>query len=376
MSINREDLKQQIDMICIERGLEPEEVMKAIEQSIGSAYRKELGEKEKNYEAEFNFNDGKYSIYEVTTIVEEVENPEREISIIDAQLYNPNARLGETIRKEVSINNEIAFGRIASQVARQVLFQSVNSIRHTKVLQKFKDRIGDVVNVEIDYFKKGGYLVKLGQTTGFLSKESLMPIDRFKSGQIVKALVVDITEDNRGNSRVVLSRSIPEFVIAIIKNEVPEVESEIVTIEKIVREPGSRSKILVKSSEEENIDPVGTILGRKNVRIINIMREVSTTMQEKIDIIEYNPDDLELMIMDALEPAEIEKVEINEDQKTAKVYCYPEEAALAVGRGGVNIRLAGELLGYDLEIVNIDEKIEQDLINKDNGEDEVPDIIS
>lgn len=355
MSFNPEELKQQIEMVCIERGLEPDEVIKAMEQAIASAYRKELGDKEKNYEAEFDMNTGKYNLFEYQTIVEEVLSPEKELTLVDARLYNPNAEVGDKIRKEVFIEHEVDFGRIASQVARQVMFQAVNSIRHTKLLQKFKDRIGDVVSIEIDYFKRGGYIVKLGQTSGFLSKENLLPIDRFKPGQIVKALIVDINEDNRGNSRVVLSRTDPNFIAAIVKNEVPEVDSGLVIIDKIVREPGARTKLLVSSLEDESIDPVGTILGKKNVRIINIMREISTTMQEKVDVIEYNPEDLELMIMDALEPAEIDRVDIDTENFSANVYCYQDEAALAVGRGGVNIRLASELLNYKLSVITLDQ---------------------
>lgn len=354
MSINHEELQQQIEMVCLERGLEPQEVIKAMEQAIASAYRKEIGDKEKNYEAEFDLKTGKYNVFEIQTVVEEVENPLKELSLVDARLYNPNAELGENIKKEVVIEQDVAFGRIASQVARQVLFQSINSIRHSKILQKFKDRIGDIVSVEVDYFKRGGYIVKLGQTTGYLGKENLLPVDRFKPGQIIKALIVDITEDNRGNSRVVLTRNGTDFVKAIIANEVPEVDSGLVIIDKIVREPGMRTKVLVSGVEEENLDPVGTILGKKNVRITNIMREITSTMQEKVDIIENNPEDLELMIMDALEPAEIDHVKIQEDQKSADVFCFPDEAALAVGRGGVNIKLAGELLDLELRIVTLD----------------------
>ncbi len=355
MSLNSEELKQQIELICIERGLEPDEVMKAIEVALASAYRKEFGEKEKAYEAKFDELTGQYSIYETTAIVEEVLNPAREITLIDAKLFDPNAQSGDIIRKEIAIDKEIEFGRIAAQVARQVLFQAINSVRHTKVLQQFKDKIGDIVTVEIDFYKKGGYNVKLAQTTGYINKENLLPIDKFKPGQIVKALVVDIAEDIHGNSKIVLSRAHPDFVKAIITHEIPEVAAGIVSINKIVREPGSRSKILVSAGEEENIDPVGTILGRKNVRITNIMREISNSLQEKIDVIEDRPDDLEGMVMDALEPAEIDRVEINKDAKTADVYCYADEASLAVGRRGVNIRLAGELLGLTLSIKVIEE---------------------
>ncbi|MEM1311962.1 MAG: transcription termination factor NusA [Patescibacteria group bacterium] len=355
MSLNSDDLKQQIELICIERGLEAEEVIKAIEVAIASAYRKELGDKEKAYEAKFNDISGKYSVYETITVVEELLNPGREINLIDAKLTDPSAQVGDVLRSEVVIDQEIEFGRIAAQVARQVMFQSINSARHTKVLQQFKDKIGEVVSVEVDFYKKGGYSVKLAQTTGFISRENLLPIDKFKPGQVVKAIILDITEDAHGNSRIVLSRSHIDFIKAIIANEIPEVEAGIVTIDKIVREPGSRSKILVSANEDESVDPVGTILGRKNVRIMNVMREITTTLQEKIDIIENRPDDLELMITDALEPAEIERVEISEDRKTADVYCYPDVASLAVGRRGVNIRLAGDLLDMVLSLKTLED---------------------
>ena len=167
---------------------------------------------------------------------------------------------------------------------------------------------------------------------------------------MVKALIVDINEDMRGNSRLFLSRSNTQFIESLIASEIPEVENGIVRIEKVVREAGSRSKVLVSASEGENVDPVGTILGKKNMRITNILRQISISMQEKIDIIELT-EDLELMVMDALEPAEIDRVEINPEQTRAKVYCHKDVAPLAVGKRGVNIRLASELLGLEIELV-------------------------
>jgi transcription termination/antitermination protein NusA len=348
------ELKQQIELLCIERGLEPSEVMKAIETAIAAAYRKEFGEKERNYEAEFDPETGKYSVYQTMLIVEEVEDPGKEISLVETRLTNPNARLDDEIKTQMVIHNDVHFGRIASQVAKQVMFQAINNVRHTKILQQFKDKIGDIVTVEVDCFRKGGYMVKLGQTLGFINRDNILPIDKFKPGQLIKALVVDISEDERGNSRILLSRSNPDFIRAVIANEVPEVASGIVIINKIVREPGSRSKILVYTSEEESVDPVGTILGRKNVRLVNIMREISISMQEKIDVIEFQPSDVDSMIMDALEPAEIEQVEIDMENRAAIVYCYPEEASLAVGKRGVNIRLASELLEFSLTLKTIE----------------------
>jgi transcription termination/antitermination protein NusA len=348
------ELKQQIELLCIERGLEPNEVMKAIETAIAAAYRKEFGDKDKNYEANFDQDTGKYSVFQTVLVVEEVEDEGKEVSLMEIRLSNPNARLGDEIKTEMVTHNDVHFGRIASQVAKQVMFQAINNVRHTKILQQFKDKIGDVVTVEVDCFRKGGYMVKLGQTLGFINRDNILPIDKFKPGQLIKALVADISEDERGNSRILLSRSHPDFVRAVIANEVPEVASGIVIINKIVREAGSRSKIMVSTNEEENVDPVGTILGRKNVRLVNIMREISISMQEKIDVIEFQPNDLEGMIMDALEPAEIDRVEVDREERSANVYCYAEEASLAVGKRGVNIRLASELLDYSLTLKTID----------------------
>ena len=368
---NLNDVKEQITSICAEKGLEVDEVVRAIEVSIASAYRKEFGEREKAYDATFDLENGKYTVYQVTAVVDEVLNPEQQISLTDARLSNPGVRAGDIIRLEMDTNKEVEFGRIASQIAKQVLFQSINGARHTKLLQQFRDKIGEIVNVEIDYFNKGGYIVKLGQTNGFLSREHIMPTDRFKPGNIVKALIADIIEDQKGNSRVILSRTDSKFIEAIIRSEIPEVDNGIVIINKIVRDPGARSKVLVSALDGENIDPVGAILGKKNMRIINIIRQISNTMQEKIDIIEYQPQDLDLMVMDALEPAQIEKVEINEDGTKADVYCYKDEAALAVGRRGVNIRLASELLGLELNLITM----EDDGSTKVGSESEMPAII-
>ncbi len=371
MAIIKSELKEQIDSICTEKGLELEEVIDAIELSIASAYRRELGKRENSYEVNFDVNQNRYSLYQTIAIVDEVKNPYQEISLLEARLSNPNARLDDIIKTEIAIDQSIEFGRIASLVAKQVLTQTINNTRHTKLLQEFKEKIGDLVNVEIDYFNKGGYQVKLGQTFGFLSKDNILPIDKLRSGNVVKALIVDIVEDAKGGSRALLSRTHPDFIRALLKQEIPEIEAGIVQINKIVREAGSRTKILVSASENENIDPVGSILGRRNMRIINILRNITPTMQEKIDIIENQPNRLDVMIMDSLEPAEIDEVQISLDGASARVYLKNEEAALAVGRRGINIKLAQELLGMKLEIVTTDDTPE----NKRPSSNDKPSIV-
>lgn len=351
------ELQEQIKAFVNERGLSYEEAMIAIERAIAGAYRREFGDKDKTYSAEFNPDTNKYHVYETMRVVEEVTNPKREISVVDARLENPTIQLGDEIRHDLNVEKEVGFGRIASQVAKQVLVYTVNNFRHTKVLTKYKDFIGKIVGVEVDAFKRGGYLVKIGhgneQTMGYIQREDLLPTDRFKPGQIIKVLVKDITEDENKSSRISMTRSAPEFVTAIIAKEVPEVENGLVKIEKIVREPGNRTKLLVSADESEDLDPVGTILGRRNVRLLNIMREISTTLSEKIDVIEWQPGHIEEMVMDALEPAQVERVEMgtNEEGKTvATVYCLPDEASLAVGRRGANVRLASQLLDIEIKI--------------------------
>jgi transcription termination/antitermination protein NusA len=362
MSVDISQLKEEINYICNEKGLDPDEVIKAIEKAIASAYRKEFGNPLKTYSCNFNVNTGKYSVYEEVKIIDPdafteeqtVASPDKEITISQARLYNPKAQVGDVIKTEVKVTDEVDFGRIASQIGRQVLMQSINASKHTRLLKEYKNKVGQLVNIEIDYPKKNGYIVKLGQTTTFLGHEALAANDRFRPGQMVKAVILSIREDEQGNTKIALSRSAEEFVLAILNQEIPEIESGHVIIKKIVREAGTRTKILVYS-EDETIDPVGTILGRKNTRIINILREISNTMQEKIDVIEYMADDLQLMIMDALEPAQIDKVEINKAEGSAEVYCLLEEAYLAIGKRGANIRLASRLLDLELNIITTDE---------------------
>ena len=369
MSINLSELKEVIEYICIEKNLDINEVKKSIEIAIAGAYRKEFGQKDASYAVDFDLNTGLYTVFKTMTVVEEVLNPAQQLSVLEARLTKPDAMLDDVLKTSLELDQQVNFGRISSQIAKQVLTNSVQNARHGKILQQFVDKVGEIVSVEVDYFHKGGYYVKLGQTHGFLSRENLMPIDKFKSGIHIKALIVNITEDNQGNAKIVLSRTHNDFISALIRSEIPEVASGLVNIEKIAREPGFRSKVLVSAADDADIDPVGSILGRKNMRIINILREVNTNMQEKIDIIEWQPDDVDLMIMDCLEPAQIERVDYNEVTKHADVYCYKDEAALAVGRKGLNIKLAQELLDIELNLVTIDGENTENNLSEESKSD-------
>jgi N utilization substance protein A len=355
MSINTKELKEQIDLICIEMGLEPDEIKKAIEVGIASGYRKEFGNRECMYDASFNMETGNYKIWRVIKVVDEVINPDHEISLIEAKLSNPAAQLGDIIQEEVAQQDSIEFGRISSQIAKQSLINAIRSIRHTKLVQEFKDKIGEIVTGEVDYFSKRGYIVKIGQTAALLPKEETMYGEKFRSGSIIKALVMNINEDDRGNAKLILSRRNANFIIGLIKNEVPEVDNGMVVIDKIARDAGNRTKILVSAPDYDDIDPVGTILGKRNVRIVSVMRQIASNMPEKIDVIENNlNNDLELVVADALEPATLEAIEVDYANKRIVVKCTPDEAKLAVGKAGVNVRLASEILGYTIDVQTVE----------------------
>jgi len=349
------DISQQIDYFCAERGLDRDEVVSAIENAVAAAYRKDFGERENAYFAEFNTDTGKYKVFQTVTVVEEAKFPEREISLVQARLQDPGVELGHVFKTEVSNESDINFGRVASQIARQVLIQSVNLIKHSKLLSVFKDKIGEIVTGEIERFGKGGYFVIVGGTTAFLSLSDILPGERFKPGQLIKAVITSINEFKGGGSHIVLSRSSTEFVVSLMKQEIPELAAGAIKIDKIVRDPSVRTKILVSARDDDStLDPVGTCLGRKNVRILNVLRELSPTQTEKIDIILNTPDDITGLIASSLEPAEIEDVEYDDDAKEAKVYCYEEEASIAIGKKGGNINLACKLLGINISLVTID----------------------
>jgi N utilization substance protein A len=349
------EISQQIEYFCAERGLDRQDVIASIENAVAAAFRKDFGEKENAYIAEFNTDSGKYRVFQTVSVVEEVKFPEREISLVQARLQDPNVELGHIFKTEVSNESDINFGRVASQIARQVLIQSVNLIKHSKLLSTFKDKIGEVVSGEIERFGKGGYFVIVGGTTAFLGLSDILPGERFKPGQIIKAVITSINEFKGGGSHIALSRSSTDFVIALMKQEIPELGSGAIKIDKIVRDPGVRTKVLVSSRDDDStLDPVGTCLGRKNVRILNVLRELSTTQTEKIDIILNTPEDILGLIAASLEPAEIEDVEFEPETRESKVYCYEEEASVAIGKKGGNINLACRLLDVNITLVTID----------------------
>jgi transcription termination/antitermination protein NusA len=376
MQIQNIELKQAVELLCAERGITPDDVTAAIESGIAKAYRKDLGDNEKAYEAEYDLTTNRYKIFEVITVTDEVDeegnvyNPGKELTLMAARLSDPNAFIGQTYKTLVDDEDKLLeFGRVASGIAKQSFEQYIRSIRHAKVLKEYKDKVGELITVEIDYFKKNGYYVKLGATTAFLGQDSLMPNDKFKPGEFIKVHVDSITEDPKLGSKIVLKRNSAGFVVALINIEIPEVSNGQIEIVKAVREAGLRTKILVQKEDfDSTLDPVGTILGRKEMRILNIMRELNVNLQERIDIIEVNENQDE-MIKDALEPARITRIERTDEAIIC--HCEKQDAALAVGKRGVNVRLASQLLEVELKIQSPEPYIKDAPAKVEENSDEV-----
>jgi transcription termination/antitermination protein NusA len=352
---NSAEIKQSIDLLCAERGVTQSEVVDSIEIAIAKAYRKDFGEEEKAYDADYDLATNTYNVFETITVTDQLDEEGnvsavgREISLMAAKLSDPSAEVGKVYKTAVDQEKLLAFGRVATGIAKQSMIQYIRNLRHNKVIEKYVDHQGEIITVEVDYYKKNGYYVKLDQTTVFLSQDDLMPFDKFKPGSIIKVHVDNVVSDPKYGLRITLKRNTADFVVALIKAEIPEVSSGQIEIVKAVREAGLRTKILVQKEDiDMDIDPVGTILGRKEVRILNIARELNINMQERIDIIEYHPDDIETMILDALEPARINKI-VNTENGVI-VLCDKSEAALAVGRRGGNVRLASQLLDIEISV--------------------------
>ena len=374
---NSTEVKQAIEIVCAERGVSVEEVVEAIESAIAKGYRKDFGDIEKAYKSKYDLDTNSYQIWEVLTVTDEVDeggepiNNLKEISLVQALLSDPEAFVGKVYETKVDDEKILEFGRVATGIAKQAVYNFIRNLRHIKTVKEYEDKIGTLITVEVDYFKKDGYFVKLGQTSPFIPLSNMMPFDKFKPGTNIKVLIENIVEDPKQGLKIILKRNSGEYVTALIATEVPEVESGQIEIVKVVREAGLRTKVLVqKEDEESTLDPVGTILGRQEIRIVNLMRELNNNLQERIDIIEYNPSDLETMIRDALEPADIEEIQIVENPEynseevdnkynhklNANCFVKKSEAPLAVGKRGANVRLASELLDININIEVIEEE--------------------
>ncbi|HEU5092918.1 MAG TPA: transcription termination factor NusA [Nitrospira sp.] len=351
--MNRE-LISVIDEIGRQKGIDKARVIGAIESALQTAAKKRFGQAE-NIQVEIDPKTGEISVVSKKIIVETVSNPKAEISLQEARQYDSEAEVGDEIGSLIEMNE---LGRIAAQTAKQVIFQKVREAEWEAVQKEYSTRQGDLVTGIILGMERRNYLVDLGKTEAVLPIQEQIPRETYRRGDRVKAMLLEVRRTPK-DVQVILTRSHPQFVAKLFELEVPEVMEKIIEIRSVVREPGDRTKIAV-TSREKAVDPVGACVGIKGSRVQAVVRELRG---EKIDIITWTQDP-RVFIAEALNPATIEKVGIDEEKKSALVVAADSQLSLAIGKNGQNVRLAARLTGWKIDIISATEyekeKVERD----------------
>lgn len=339
------DIKRVIDQVSREKGIDAEVLVATLKEAIISAARKKLGARA-DIEVHYDEKTGEVEVFHFKEVVEEIENPENELLLEDGLKYDPECEIGDSLG--IRIDTE-EFGRIAAQSAKQVIIQKMREAERNAVYENFIHKKGKIINGIVQRFDRGSIIVNLGQAEAVLRPKDQMPRESYKRGDRIRAFVLDVLEESKG-AQVILSRTHPDFLIELFKTEVPEVAEGIVTIRGAARVPGVRSKISVSSSDSD-VDPVGACVGMKGNRVQNIVQELRG---EKIDIVQWNPD-VARFVCNALSPAEISRVIIDEDNRSMEVIVNDEYLSIAIGKGGQNVSLACELTGWHLEVTSEEE---------------------
>lgn len=349
--MNIKQLTLAVRTIAEEKNLPEETVLSVIEQAIAAAWRRDNGERDQEVRAELNVNDGTANVFVAREVVEEVGSPSVEISLEDAKKEKADAVIGDSIEEEHEVTQ---FGRVAAQTAKQVVLQRLREAEREVVLEEFEDKIGTVVTGTIQRVEPRVIRIELGKATGILPQSEQIPGEFYSVGSRMKVFIKDIERDNRG-PQLILSRANEAFIEHLFQQEVPEMETGAVEIKAIAREAGRRTKLAVNSTTP-GVDPVGTFVGGHGTRVQAVMNEIGD--QEKIDIITFS-EDSDAFIRNALSPAEVTTVEIDEKEKKAKVFVDESQQSIAIGRGGQNVRLASRLTGYELDIETAQPKEKQ-----------------
>lgn len=327
-----------------EKGIKREVVISAIEESLRTAAKKSV-QGVANVSVHINAKTGDIDVLSEREIVETVQDPSEEISLEDARLLDPDSEIGQVIDVTITPKD---FGRIAAQSARQIIAQKLRGAERDVIFEEYRHRIHEIVSGTVKRFSKGiNLIVDLGKVEAILPGKHYPKTERYQVGDKIHALLLDVADIDNGGAEVVLSRTDPEFVRQLFINEVPEMNEGIVTIEKVVRDPGYRTKILVHSSDPK-VDPVGACVGVRGTRVKNIVRELNN---EKVDIIPYSEDAIEIL-QNALAPIEIRKLSVNEEngEQVISIVVDDKDFAVVIGKRGMNAKLNGDLIGYKLEV--------------------------
>jgi transcription termination/antitermination protein NusA len=351
--MNRE-LITVIEQIGREKGIDKTKILGAVEAALQTAAKKRFGQGE-NIQVQIDPKSGEISVISLKTIVETVTNSKAEVSLSEARRVDTEAEVGDEIGSLIEMDE---LGRIAAQTAKQVICQKVREAEWEAVLKEYSTRQGDLINGIIMGQERRNYLVDLGKTEAVLPASEQIPRETYRRGDRIKAYLLEVRKTPK-DVQVILSRTHPQFVAKLFELEVPEIAEKIVEIKGVVREPGDRTKIAV-SSRDKAVDPVGACVGIKGSRVQAVVRELRG---EKIDIIAWTSDP-RVFIAEALNPASIEKVGIDEEKKSALVVVADSQLSLAIGKNGQNVRLAAKLTGWRIDIISATEyekeKVERD----------------
>jgi transcription termination/antitermination protein NusA len=346
ISANKLELIQIADAVAREKSIEKTLVIEAMEDALARAARSRYGH-ETNVKAEINPKTGEMKLWRLLEVVAEVENDSAEITLDEALHRNPEAEVGDFMSEPLP---PIDFGRVAAMAAKQVITQKVREAERDRQYEDFKDRIGEIINGIIKRVEYGHVIIDLGKAEAIIRRDQQLPRENYRNGDRVRAYILDVRREARG-PQIFLSRSHPQFMAKLFEQEVPEVYDGVIEIKAVARDPGSRAKIGVHSNDA-GIDPVGACVGMRGSRVQAVVNELGG---EKIDIVPWSSDDA-TFVVNALAPAEVAKVVLDEELERIEVVVPDEQLSLAIGRRGQNVRLASQLSGYEIDIMTEEEE--------------------
>ena len=375
------ELINAIRQVCDEKNISIDSVITTIEAALAAAYRKDFGDKMQNIVVEFDVETGESKVYDVKTVVPDVDleelekqledqkarreageeiseedeikrfNAKAEIMLFEAKKIKKTVELGDEIRTRLTVPAD--YGRMAAQTAKQVIIQRLREAERENIFNEYKGREGEIINAIVQRFEGHTVLFDIGQTTAVMPPEQQIRRERYESGRRFKVVLLSVEMSARG-PQIIVSRSSEKLVSKLFEHEVPEIASGLVVIKVIAREAGERSKVVV-ASNEENIDPVGSCVGQRGTRVQTIIQELSG---EKIDIVEWS-DSLETLLENAIAPAKVMNITLNQERREAVIRVKEDQLSLAIGKGGQNVRLASKLVGYRIDIAKEDGSIQE-----------------
>ncbi|WP_054033328.1 transcription termination factor NusA [Desulfatitalea tepidiphila] len=334
------DIKRVVEQVSRDKGIDRQILIQALEEALRSAARKKYGAKI-DIEANYNEETGEIEVFQFKEVVEKIDEPDLQLTLEEGRRLDPDCEVGDSLGTKMDAST---FGRIAAQSAKQVIIQKLKDAERDAVYSSFIDRKGEIINGIVQRFDRGDIIVNLGATEAVVPVREQVPRESYRRGDRIRALILDVLYETRG-PQIVLTRTHPEFLVMLFKTEVPEIAEGIVDIKGAAREPGSRAKIAV-SSQDSDIDPVGACVGMKGSRVQNVVQELRG---EKIDIIPWHVDAAKF-VCNALAPAEISRVIIDEENRSMEVIVPDEFLSVAIGKRGQNVRLASKLTGWHLDV--------------------------